>query len=250
MAKLGSLFSEDLSVEKYYGQRHRLWSRFDEGIWMTERGWSEVTPEKLSQANASLHSILKKRDCVLDIFCGCGGDTIQLAQVYNKVIAVDSDPEAIKAARKNAEVYNVGDRVLFLCTDYRELKPEEIVVDAIHCSPPWGGELYTGAPSFHIDSLLRLTLGTNFAELFGFLTKFSKNISLFFPRSTLVYSLVPRGFVGDFSICRHYANEKCKGITAVWGDLVDSSSYKAPSAPQYFIKDKITHRREKRTRSS
>ncbi|RNE97066.1 proliferator-activated receptor-interacting protein (PRIP) [Trypanosoma conorhini] len=113
MAKAGEAFSDDPLVEKYYGQRHRLWSRFDEGVWMTQRGWCEVTPEAIARSSAELHKTMKKKTCVLDLFSGCGGDTAQLALVYDKVIAVDIDPDAIAAAKKNMEVYDVEDRVFF-----------------------------------------------------------------------------------------------------------------------------------------
>ncbi|KEG13319.1 putative PIMT protein [Trypanosoma grayi] len=250
MAKPGESFSEDPSVEKYYGQRHRLWSRFDEGIWMTKRGWCEVTPESIARSSAEIHQTLHKRGCVLELFCGCGGDTVQLAQVYDKVIAVDNDEEAIEAAKKNVEVYGVSDRVSFICCDFKSIKENDFVVDAVHCSPPWGGELYAGAPFFHTDNSLCETIGTNFFELFEFIQGFSKNITMFFPRNTLLYSVVPRGFSGNFAVRTHYVNDRCKAITISWGGLVDCTPLRAPTAPVYSLKNKVVPRIEKRGRGS
>ncbi|SCU70824.1 Methyltransferase small domain/Ribosomal protein L11 methyltransferase (PrmA)/Met-10+ like-protein/tRNA (Uracil-5-)-methyltransferase/Putative RNA methylase family UPF0020/Methyltransferase domain/RNA cap guanine-N2 methyltransferase, putative [Trypanosoma equiperdum] len=250
MAKLGTLYSDDKSVEKYYGQRHRLWSRFDDGVWMTKKGWFEVTPEGIARSSASLHDVLKDKGCCLDLFCGCGGDTVQLAQVFEKVIAVDIDPDAIEAAKKNAEVYGVSTRVTFLCADYRTLKPENFSVNAVHCSPPWGGELYAGAPFFDLQNSLCASNGIKISDFYELLSKFSNNITMFLPRNTLLYSVVPPKFAGTFAVCRHYANEKCKGITILCGDLVASSQLKAPSAPVYSIRNKIPLCVEKRGRGS
>ncbi|RNF06084.1 proliferator-activated receptor-interacting protein (PRIP) [Trypanosoma rangeli] len=248
MARLGVAFSDDPLVEKYYGQRHRLWSRFDEGVWMTQRGWCEVTPEAIARSSAELHKTLKKTTCVLDLFCGCGGDTTQLALVYDKVIAVDKDPDAIAAAKKNVEVYGVGNRVSFHCCDFRSLKPDNLEVEAVHCSPPWGGQLYAASPTFDIENSLREAIGMDFSELFRFITAFSKNITIFLPRNVLLYSVIPRGFRGNFAVYRHYLNERCKAVTLYWGDLLDCSSLKAPAAPAYSLKNKILPRPQKRVR--
>ncbi|ORC88625.1 putative PIMT protein [Trypanosoma theileri] len=250
MAKIGTSFSDDLTVEKYYGQRHRLWSRFDEGVWMTKRGWFEVTPENIARSSSKIHQTLKKRGSVLELFCGCGGDTVQLARVYDKVIAVDIDIDAIEAAKHNVAVYGVSDRVSFICSDIRSLKVEDFSVDAVHCSPPWGGEMYCAGPFFDIDKSLEETIGMKFSKLFEFILGFSKNITMFLPRNILLYSLIPCGFKGNFEVVRHYVNERCKALTVVWGDLVDCSSLKDPLVPQYILKDKVLPRLEKRARGS
>ncbi|KAF8281272.1 putative PIMT protein [Trypanosoma cruzi] len=250
MARVGDAFSDDPSVEKYYGQRHRLWSRFDDGVWMTQKGWCEVTPEAIACFSSELHKGLEKKSCVLDLFCGCGGDTVQLARVYEKVVAVDIDPDAIEAAKKNVEVYGVGDRVSFYCCDFRTLKLDNMEFDAVHCSPPWGGPLYAAAPSFDMENSLRATIGMDFLELLGFITKFSRNITIFLPRNVLLYSTIPSGFTGNFAIYRHYVNDRCKAVTLLLGGLVNCTSLRPPAAPVYSLKEKIFPRIEKRNRAS
>ncbi|KAH9599854.1 RNA cap guanine-N2 methyltransferase [Trypanosoma melophagium] len=250
MAKIGTSFSDDLSVEKYYGQRHRLWSRFDEGIWMTKKGWFEVTPESIARSSSEIHQTLKKKGSVLELFCGCGGDTVQLARVYNKVIAIDMDNDAIEAAKHNVAVYGVSEQVTFICTDFRSLKAEDFNVDAVHCSPPWGGEMYCAAPFFDINKSLEETIGMNFSMLFEFILGFSKNITIFLPRNILLYSVIASGFKGDFEVQRHYVNERCKALTVVYGDLVNSSSLRKPLVPQNILRDKVLLRSEKRARGS
>jgi SAM-dependent methyltransferase len=54
---------------------------------------------------------------VADLGCGAGADTIALAQAGLQVHAVDLDPDAIVAARHNASVAGVGDRVTFSLED-------------------------------------------------------------------------------------------------------------------------------------
>jgi SAM-dependent methyltransferase len=54
---------------------------------------------------------------VADLGCGAGADTIALAQAGLTVNAVDLDPDAIVAARHNASVAGVGDRVTFSLED-------------------------------------------------------------------------------------------------------------------------------------
>ena len=36
-------------IAKYWYQRHNIFSRFDEGIWMTDDAWFGVTPEPVAR---------------------------------------------------------------------------------------------------------------------------------------------------------------------------------------------------------
>ena len=67
---------------KYWHQRHRLFSLFDEGIKMDAEGWYSVTPESIA-----VHIAERCRcDVIIDAFCGVGGNTIQFAMTCNHVI--------------------------------------------------------------------------------------------------------------------------------------------------------------------
>lgn len=99
---------KDKSLEKYWFQRYRLFSRYDEGIRL-DRGnkrfiflslprnpisawcrfcvfffvlesWFSVTPEEIARQIA----LRCKCNCILDAFCGAGGNTIQFAMVCDK----------------------------------------------------------------------------------------------------------------------------------------------------------------------
>lgn len=37
-----------LMVNRYWHQRHRIFSKYDEGIWMTNDDWFGVTPEPVA----------------------------------------------------------------------------------------------------------------------------------------------------------------------------------------------------------
>lgn len=80
---------------KYWGQRYRYFSRFDEGIGMDKEGWYSVTPEAIA-----LH--IAERVCcdvVVDPFVGCGGNAVQFALVSHLVFAIDIDPVKLEHAR-------------------------------------------------------------------------------------------------------------------------------------------------------
>ena len=51
---------------------------------------------------------------MIDPFCGVGGSAIQFAQTCNKVIAIDIDPTKIHAARQNARIYGVENKIEFI----------------------------------------------------------------------------------------------------------------------------------------
>lgn len=55
----------------------------------------------------------------MDAFCGVGGNTIQFAQYYDRVIAIDISPERIEMAKNNARVYGIPeDKIEFICGDF------------------------------------------------------------------------------------------------------------------------------------
>lgn len=41
--------SQRLTFDRYYQQRHKIFSRYDEGVWMTEESWFGVTPEPVAK---------------------------------------------------------------------------------------------------------------------------------------------------------------------------------------------------------
>ncbi|KAL3243821.1 hypothetical protein MRX96_019640, partial [Rhipicephalus microplus] len=64
-----SYIKDNPELTKYWFQRYRLFSRFDEGIKMDEESWFSVTPENIAKHIANRC----KADVVIDGFCGAGG---------------------------------------------------------------------------------------------------------------------------------------------------------------------------------
>jgi trimethylguanosine synthase len=161
--------------DKFWSQRRRLFTLFDEGIQLDKESWYSVTPEAIANHISACLVGNREHVVVLDPFCGCGGNAIAFAQMegVKLVVCVDKDLEKLKMAASNAAIYNIpnekmvfihdnASRVLSLYEN-KELikKPEdndltsnkdrsenfkiggiELLPDAIDCiflSPPWGG---------------------------------------------------------------------------------------------------------------
>ena len=102
---------------------------YDKGVRMDSESWYSVTPESISIYISSVcrtgaeefnNFILRRRTTnkkkkrlisllqpvepvrlglVLDLFCGCGGNSIPLGRDFDSVIAVDINPEKLVDAR-------------------------------------------------------------------------------------------------------------------------------------------------------
>ncbi|XP_037658739.1 trimethylguanosine synthase [Choloepus didactylus] len=208
-------------LAKYWAQRYRLFSRFDDGIKLDREGWFSVTPEKIAEHIAGRVSQSFKCDIVVDAFCGVGGNTIQFALTGKRVIAIDIDPVKIDLARNNAEVYGVADKIEFICGDFL-LLASRLKADVVFLSPPWGGPDYATAETFDI----RTMMSPGGFEIFRLSQKITNNIVYFLPRNAdidQVASLAGPG--GQVEIEQNFLNNRLKTITAYFGDLIRRSSY-------------------------
>lgn len=59
----------------------------------------------------------KPTDLVVDVGCGTGGFTCEFAQVADKVIAIDTNPEAIMLTKKNLKKFNIDGDVTLINDD-------------------------------------------------------------------------------------------------------------------------------------
>ncbi|XP_004679929.1 PREDICTED: trimethylguanosine synthase [Condylura cristata] len=207
-------------LAKYWAQRYRLFSRFDDGIKLDREGWFSVTPEKIAEHIAGRVSQTFKCDIVVDAFCGVGGNTIQFALTGKRVIAIDIDPVKIDLARNNAEVYGIADKIEFICGDFL-LLASHLKADVVFLSPPWGGPDYATADTFDI----RTMMSPDGFEIFRLSKKITNNIVYFLPRNAdvdQVASLAGPG--GQVEIEQNFLNNKLKTITAYFGDLIRRSA--------------------------
>ena len=139
--------------DKYWAQRKRLFSRFDEGIQLDQESWYSVTPEAIAKHHADRIVALCGRGSgsgsgnagtsrssnnnnnntngnvvngpnvplggliVVDAFGGCGGNAIAMAlhPGVALVVCVDTDRRKLEMAASNASIYGVDtEKVLFV----------------------------------------------------------------------------------------------------------------------------------------
>ncbi|XP_021243232.1 trimethylguanosine synthase isoform X2 [Numida meleagris] len=206
----------DPELIKYWAQRYRLFSRFDEGIKLDREGWFSVTPEKIAEHIAVRVAQSFNCNTIVDAFCGVGGNAIQFALTSKRVIAVDIDPEKLSLARSNAEVYGVADQIEFVCGDFMVLAAD-LKADVVFLSPPWGGPDYATAEIFDIQTMIC----PDGFEIFRLSKKITNNIVYFLPRNADINQIASlAGPGGKVEIEQNFLNNKLKTITAYFGDLI------------------------------
>ena len=204
-------------IEKYWAQRYRYFTRFDEGVRLDREGWFSVTPEKIAEHIAERC----QSDIVVDAFCGVGGNAIQFAYTCEHVIAIDIDPVRLECARHNARVYGVADRISFVLGDFFQLAPY-LKADVVFLSPPWGGPDYINTKVFDIETMIMPVSGS---EMFRYASMITKNIAFFLPRNVDVEQVVALTESGSkVEIEKNLLNNKMKTIMAYYGDLVTNTS--------------------------
>lgn len=221
--KLNRRSGPNCKLAKYYEQRYRLFSRFDEGIMLDEESWYSVTPEPIARHIAE-RCIAKDSTgtIVIDAFCGAGGNTIQFAAVspHVRVIAIDIDPDKIALAQNNAAVYGVEDRIEFIVGDYMQLAATgRLKADVVFLSPPWGGPEYLTLEKYTMDMMT-----PNGREIFEVTRDhITDSIAFFLPRNVDVDHLAElAGPDGQVEIEQNMLNNKVKTVTAYFGQLKKS----------------------------
>nr|XP_026693222.1 trimethylguanosine synthase isoform X1 [Ciona intestinalis] len=198
----------DASLKKYWVQRYKLFSRFDEGIKLDRESWYSVTPEKIAE-----HIAERCRcDVIVDAFCGSGGNAIQFAFTCEKVLAIDIDPVKLENAKHNAAIYGVEDRIDFICGSFFDIAPT-LKADIVFLSPPWGGPEYTNCETYSIAEM-----GDFGTKAFTLAKNISDNIAFFLPRNSNVDELVCLAGPGNqVELEQNMLNNKIVTITAYYG---------------------------------
>lgn len=148
-------YQKDKVPDKFWAQRKRLFSRYDEGIQIggddDPEMWFSVTPESIGLhiADRTLSLIKRGREnlcnsdlekesiVIIDLFCGCGGNSIAFTRLNTndsqentnrennsrvKVIAVDNNLSRLKMAANNAAVYGINkEDIVFVHADAVEI---------------------------------------------------------------------------------------------------------------------------------
>jgi SAM-dependent methyltransferase len=105
------------------------------GAQLDEEGRYSLTPEALALA-------LGQRAAgrtVVDAGCGAGGNAIGFARAGCQVVAIERDAGRLAAARHNARLHGVEDRIRFQTGDAARLLPG-LRADLLFLDPPWGVE--------------------------------------------------------------------------------------------------------------
>ncbi|CDK28064.1 unnamed protein product [Kuraishia capsulata CBS 1993] len=214
------------NLKKYWLNRYSLFHRFDEGVFLTKEMWFSVTPEDIAIFVAKfIKHCYPDAKLVLDLFCGAGGNLIQFARYFDRVIGIDYNESSLMCTRANALVYKVDPSCYDLWqSDWsspskeavEELKRQK--VDVAFASPPWGGTGYLAHKSFNPNKLQPLPL----KELLQSMFEITANVALFLPRNTDldILSKVTREVLGDTGKCKVsniYNEGRLKGIICYWG---------------------------------
>ncbi|MCJ1395679.1 hypothetical protein MMC18_008565, partial [Xylographa bjoerkii] len=175
-------------IQKYFHQRYSIFSRYDDGIWMTDDAWFGVTPEPVADKIAQhlADGTPNEKAILIDAFAGAGGNTIAfaLSDRWKRVYAIEKDPQVLACAKHNAEVYGVQNRISWYEGDCFEIIKNELAemedYAVIFASPPWGGPGYRTDTIFDLSQMQPYTLKellTPFQQLTG-------NVALYLPRTS------------------------------------------------------------------
>ncbi len=134
-------------ISKYWHQRRSIFSKYDEGVWMTDDVWFGVTPEPVANKIAEhVATAPKSKTCIIDAFAGAGGNSIAFALSgrWEQIFAVEMDSKVIACGKHNAEVYGVANRIWWIEGDCFEMLGARLKGltknTVVFGSPPWGGE--------------------------------------------------------------------------------------------------------------
>lgn len=163
-----SLREVNWDIQKYWSQRYSIFSRYDEGIYMTDDSWFGVTPEPIAKQVAQDLAEFSPPEVkvLIDMFSGAAGNVIAFALTnrWDQIIAIEKDISVIACAYKNATIYNVQDRITWIHADSFEylssraslINPRETVIFA---SPPWGGPSYGSHAVYDLHKMQPYSLG-------------------------------------------------------------------------------------------
>ena len=204
--------ADDSIERKFWNQRYRIFSKFDEGIQVDQTDLSSVLPETIASHIASRC----KGKTVVDAFCGVGQFTIQLAMVCDRVISLESSPRKLRMARLNARIYGVEDKITFINANFMEYCfPWGVEVDAVYLGPNWGDYSTEGIYSLK-------SIQPDFPSMIMKARQLSDNIAVVLPRNVAIDELTELDN-GKFEIEQNLVIGKVKNVTVYYGQLVDET---------------------------
>ncbi|PGH04652.1 hypothetical protein AJ80_08486 [Polytolypa hystricis UAMH7299] len=211
-------------IQNYFSQRYKIFSRYDEGIWLTDDAWFGVTPEPIANkiAQHMEASAPKDRSILIDAFAGAGGNAIAFAQSnrWKRIYAIEKNPAVLRCAKHNAMIYGVEDKITWFEGDsfeiinshLKELAPYSV----IFASPPWGGPGYRSDEVFDLSNMQPYSLGTLYSEF----SLFTEHMVLFLPRTSDLRQLAAVVKGERKALIMHYCMEGAsKALCIYYGDF-------------------------------
>jgi len=98
------------------------------------------------------------------------------------VIACDIDPDKIKLAQHNAEIYGVAHKIDFVVGDFFQIY-QKLKADVVFMSPPWGGPGYSIDKSYSLTSMCENYFRGGFG-IFDIVKTIAPNIAFHMPKTT------------------------------------------------------------------
>ncbi|KAF1811270.1 hypothetical protein P152DRAFT_399432 [Eremomyces bilateralis CBS 781.70] len=212
---------------KYWHQRYDIFSKYDDGIRLTNNAWFGVTPEPVAHQIATdiAHLAPPTKRILIDLFAGAGGNAIAFALSgrWDAIYAIERDPATLECGRHNAALYGVGAEITWIegdCFKVIEEQLAEVCGEAVlFASPPWGGPEYVGRKIFDVEGMEPYGLG----ELYGGFGGRGGQVVLFLPRTANLNQLA--GVVGEGEgrvLVRHYCMTGfSKGLCVFYGKWED-----------------------------
>ncbi|KAK1072302.1 putative diacylglycerol O-acyltransferase tgs1 [Friedmanniomyces endolithicus] len=195
-------------ISKYWHQRHNIFSKYDDGIWMTHDAWFGVTPEPVATRIASDIAAASpaSKTILVDAFAGAGGNTIAFALSgrWKQIFAIEKDPVVLACAKHNAEVYGVAKKIFWICGDAFTEIPKRLKQvgksAVVFGSPPWGGPTYTDYEVFDLNVMGPYTL----PFLYSSLSAITPDVVLYLPRTSDLRQLAKHAKPGEMLKVTHY----------------------------------------------
>ncbi|PLB39580.1 RNA methyltransferase [Aspergillus candidus] len=207
-------------IQNYWRQRHNIFSKYDQGIWLTDDAWFGVTPEPVATkiADHIASSVPPGRSVLVDAFAGAGGNSIAfaLSGKWKRVYAIEKNPAVLRCAKHNAKIYGVADQITWfegdcfhiLKNQLKDLAPYSI----IFASPPWGGPGYRSDQVFNLKTMEPYSLETLYTEF----SAFSEHLVLFLPRTSDMKQLAKFVPAGRPAMVMHYCMEGASKALCVY----------------------------------
>ncbi|KAI4123883.1 MAG: hypothetical protein LQ347_005964 [Umbilicaria vellea] len=215
-------------IQKYYHQRYSIFSRYDEGILMTDDAWFGVTPEPVASKIAQhvADAAPAGKDIIIDAFAGAGGNAIAFANSgrWKRVYAIEKDRQVLICAKHNAKVYGAADKISWYEGDCFKIIENELAdmgeYSVVFASPPWGGPGYRSDSVFNLSYMQPYSL----SDILQPLQRLTEDVALYLPRTSDLRQLA--GFANNdqkVTVMHYCIKGASKALCAYFGRLSPES---------------------------